>query len=78
MEHDVDESELAKFKKQALTNKNRVGGSEHIVMWSRIYCIKIEIYCYSMDMQTIDGDEFIQYKECIILQYCNRGRWGEQ
>eukprot|EP00972_Heterocapsa_arctica_P063195 9323857-Heterocapsa_arctica.AAC.2 len=31
-----------------------------------------------MDMQTVDGDEFIQEKECIILLYCNKGRWGEQ
>eukprot|EP00972_Heterocapsa_arctica_P028286 4159565-Heterocapsa_arctica.AAC.1 len=52
--------------------------SEQIVMWSRIYCINIEIYSYSMDMQTVDGDEFIQEKECIILVYCNKGKWEEQ
>eukprot|EP00972_Heterocapsa_arctica_P043546 6429632-Heterocapsa_arctica.AAC.1 len=51
MEHDVGESELDKFKKQALDN-TEWGGFKHIVMWSRIYFINIEIYCYSMDMQT--------------------------
>eukprot|EP00972_Heterocapsa_arctica_P050470 7421459-Heterocapsa_arctica.AAC.1 len=71
MEHAVDESELEKFKKQAL-DTTEWGGLEQIVMWSRIYCIKIEIYCYSMDMQTVDGDEFIHAKECIRLLYCNK------
>eukprot|EP00972_Heterocapsa_arctica_P015840 2335206-Heterocapsa_arctica.AAC.1 len=28
-------------------------------------------------MQTIDGYEFTQDKECIILLYCNKSRWGE-
>eukprot|EP00972_Heterocapsa_arctica_P109117 16068912-Heterocapsa_arctica.AAC.1 len=28
-------------------------------------------------MQTIDGDKFINYKECLILLYCNKNRWGE-
>eukprot|EP00972_Heterocapsa_arctica_P098827 14581609-Heterocapsa_arctica.AAC.1 len=28
-------------------------------------------------MQTIDGDEFTQDKECILLLYCNKRRWGE-
>eukprot|EP00972_Heterocapsa_arctica_P094664 13957804-Heterocapsa_arctica.AAC.1 len=62
MEHDADESEIERFKKQTL-DTNEWGGFQQIVMWSRIYCINIEIYSYSMDMQTVDGDEFIQAKE---------------
>eukprot|EP00972_Heterocapsa_arctica_P110108 16212974-Heterocapsa_arctica.AAC.1 len=30
-----------------------------------------------MDMQTIDGDEFILDKECIRLLYCNKSKWGD-
>eukprot|EP00972_Heterocapsa_arctica_P028979 4264744-Heterocapsa_arctica.AAC.1 len=61
MEHDVDDSELAHFKERALNITER-GGYEYIIMWSKIYHIKIESYCYSMDMQTIDGDEFLEDK----------------
>eukprot|EP00972_Heterocapsa_arctica_P057355 8464032-Heterocapsa_arctica.AAC.1 len=61
MEHDVDESELDKFNKQTL-DTTEWGGFEHIVMWSIIYCINIDISCYIMEMHTVDGDEFIQYK----------------
>eukprot|EP00972_Heterocapsa_arctica_P028557 4201096-Heterocapsa_arctica.AAC.1 len=28
-------------------------------------------------MQIIDGDEFIADKECIILLYCNKNKWGD-
>eukprot|EP00972_Heterocapsa_arctica_P099361 14662848-Heterocapsa_arctica.AAC.1 len=28
-------------------------------------------------MQTIDGDEFIIDKECIVLLYCNKSKWGD-
>eukprot|EP00972_Heterocapsa_arctica_P008220 1202894-Heterocapsa_arctica.AAC.1 len=28
-------------------------------------------------MQTIYGDEFILDKECIILLYCNKNKWGD-
>eukprot|EP00972_Heterocapsa_arctica_P035648 5246181-Heterocapsa_arctica.AAC.1 len=52
------------------------GGYEQIIVWSKICKIKIEIYCYSMNMQTIDGDKFIIYKECIRLLYCNKSKWG--
>eukprot|EP00972_Heterocapsa_arctica_P045929 6777851-Heterocapsa_arctica.AAC.1 len=68
MEHDVDESELDNFRRQTL-DITEWGGFGHIVMWNKIYCINIEIYYYNMDMQTIDGDEIIQEKECIILLY---------
>eukprot|EP00972_Heterocapsa_arctica_P075222 11098371-Heterocapsa_arctica.AAC.1 len=61
MEHDADESEIEHLKKQTL-DKNERGGFEQIVMWSRIVCIKIEIYSYSMDTQTVDVDEFMQEK----------------
>eukprot|EP00972_Heterocapsa_arctica_P012603 1852460-Heterocapsa_arctica.AAC.1 len=30
-----------------------------------------------MDMQTIDGEEFMLDKECIILLYCNNSKWGD-
>eukprot|EP00972_Heterocapsa_arctica_P078159 11526251-Heterocapsa_arctica.AAC.1 len=36
----------------------------------------IDLYCYIMNMQTIDGDEFISEKECIRLVYCNKSKWG--
>eukprot|EP00972_Heterocapsa_arctica_P108812 16021865-Heterocapsa_arctica.AAC.1 len=76
MEHDVDERELANSNERT-TNRSEWGGYVHIIMWSKIFHIKIRIYCYSMNMQTIDGDEFTQDKECIILLYCNKSRWGE-
>eukprot|EP00972_Heterocapsa_arctica_P068493 10119590-Heterocapsa_arctica.AAC.1 len=53
------------------------GAFEHIILWSKIYQIKLEFYSYSMNMQTIDGDEFILDKECIILLYCNKSKWGD-
>eukprot|EP00972_Heterocapsa_arctica_P095637 14104441-Heterocapsa_arctica.AAC.1 len=28
-------------------------------------------------MQVIDGDELIEDKECIRLQYCNKNKWGD-
>eukprot|EP00972_Heterocapsa_arctica_P055728 8221056-Heterocapsa_arctica.AAC.1 len=59
MEHDADENDIEHFKKQTLDN-NEWGGFERIVMWSGIYCTNIEIYSYSMDVQTVDGDEFMQ------------------
>eukprot|EP00972_Heterocapsa_arctica_P005351 792280-Heterocapsa_arctica.AAC.1 len=62
MEHDVDERELANFKEKT-TKRSEWGGYEQIIMWSRVFHIKIEICCYSMNMQTIDGDKFTQDKE---------------
>eukprot|EP00972_Heterocapsa_arctica_P090662 13378206-Heterocapsa_arctica.AAC.1 len=59
MEQHADESEIYNFKNHTL-DKNKWGGFEQIVMWSRICCVNIEIYSYSMDMQTVDGDEFLQ------------------
>eukprot|EP00972_Heterocapsa_arctica_P079750 11750704-Heterocapsa_arctica.AAC.1 len=76
MEHDADEREIERFKKQTLDN-TEWGGFDQIVMWSRICCVKIEIYSYSMDMQTVDGDEFIQeQKVChiTVLQQRQMGR----
>eukprot|EP00972_Heterocapsa_arctica_P071811 10607032-Heterocapsa_arctica.AAC.1 len=52
------------------------GGYEQIITWSKIYQINIEIYCYSMNAQTIDGDEFTHDKECIRLLFCNKNKWG--
>eukprot|EP00972_Heterocapsa_arctica_P099330 14659193-Heterocapsa_arctica.AAC.1 len=76
MEHDVDERELANSKEKTI-HILEWGGYEHIIMWSEIFHIKIEIHSYSMNMQTIDGDEFMKNKECIILLCCNKSRWGE-
>eukprot|EP00972_Heterocapsa_arctica_P095825 14136836-Heterocapsa_arctica.AAC.1 len=58
-------------------DKTEWGAYEQIICWSKFYQIKIEIYCYSMNMQTIDGDEFISDKECIRLLYCNKSNWGD-
>eukprot|EP00972_Heterocapsa_arctica_P063839 9419090-Heterocapsa_arctica.AAC.1 len=75
MQHDVDKSELGNFKHRALYT-SEWGSFEHIILWS-IYQTNIEIYCYIMNMQTIDGAEFISDKECIILLYCNNNKWGD-
>eukprot|EP00972_Heterocapsa_arctica_P029262 4303942-Heterocapsa_arctica.AAC.1 len=37
----------------------------------------MEIHSYSMNMHTIDGDEFIHDKEVIRLLYCNTNKWGD-
>eukprot|EP00972_Heterocapsa_arctica_P111990 16429253-Heterocapsa_arctica.AAC.1 len=42
MQHDVDESELTSFKERTI-NRAEWGGYEQIIMWSKIYHIKIEI-----------------------------------
>eukprot|EP00972_Heterocapsa_arctica_P086479 12746978-Heterocapsa_arctica.AAC.1 len=62
MHHDVDQSEIVDFKDKTL-DRNEWGQFEHIIMWSKIYRIKVEIYSYSMNMQTTDGDEFMNDKE---------------
>eukprot|EP00972_Heterocapsa_arctica_P085555 12610734-Heterocapsa_arctica.AAC.1 len=74
--HDVDESELIDFKNRTL-DKNAWGQFDQIIIWSKIYLIQIEIYCFSMNMQTIDGDEFMADKACIRLLYCNKNKWGD-
>eukprot|EP00972_Heterocapsa_arctica_P095157 14033803-Heterocapsa_arctica.AAC.1 len=53
------------------------GAYEQIILWSKFYQIKMYIYCDSMNMQTIDGDEFILDKECIRQLYCNKNKWGD-
>eukprot|EP00972_Heterocapsa_arctica_P102811 15153934-Heterocapsa_arctica.AAC.1 len=53
------------------------GGYEQIIMWSTIYQIKLDIYCYIMNMQTTDRDEFNIGKESIRLLYCNKRKWGD-
>eukprot|EP00972_Heterocapsa_arctica_P015575 2292528-Heterocapsa_arctica.AAC.1 len=74
MHHDVDESELAGFKNRTLDN-TEWGQFDQMIIWSKIYQINLEIYCYSMNMQTIAGDEFIFDKESILLLYCNKNKW---
>eukprot|EP00972_Heterocapsa_arctica_P009709 1429551-Heterocapsa_arctica.AAC.1 len=51
--------ELANCKERT-TSISEWGGYEHIIMWSKIFQINIEIHCYRMNMQTLDGDEFTQ------------------
>eukprot|EP00972_Heterocapsa_arctica_P032251 4753742-Heterocapsa_arctica.AAC.1 len=60
-------------------NRTERGGYEQIIMWSNIYQTNIEVYCYNMNMQTIDGDEFIIDQECLVrllLQQKQMGRHG--
>eukprot|EP00972_Heterocapsa_arctica_P033247 4893598-Heterocapsa_arctica.AAC.1 len=76
MRHDVDKSELEHFKHRTL-DISEWGAFEQIIIWSKIYQIKTEVYCYSMSMQTIDGDELFVEKECIILLYCDKRKWGD-
>eukprot|EP00972_Heterocapsa_arctica_P109698 16150793-Heterocapsa_arctica.AAC.1 len=76
MQHDVDKTELASFNERAV-DRTEWGGYEQIIMWNKIYQINTYIYCYSMNMQTIDGYEFIIDKECSILLYCGKSKWGD-
>jgi hypothetical protein len=39
--------------------------------------MKIEVYSYNVGILTYDADIFIQNKECIILLYCNKNKWGD-
>eukprot|EP00972_Heterocapsa_arctica_P056652 8362182-Heterocapsa_arctica.AAC.1 len=55
MQHDVDETELTSFKDRTM-DKTEWGAYEQIILWSKMYQIKIYMYCYSMNTQTIDGD----------------------
>eukprot|EP00972_Heterocapsa_arctica_P019028 2809253-Heterocapsa_arctica.AAC.1 len=43
MEFYIDGSAYNKCRLQTM-DKKECGGFEHIVMWSRIYCVKIENY----------------------------------
>eukprot|EP00972_Heterocapsa_arctica_P101706 14985344-Heterocapsa_arctica.AAC.1 len=57
---------------------NEWGGFEHIVIFSKIYCIILEIHSFGSEIHISDGDDFFTNKECISLLYCNRRSWGEQ
>eukprot|EP00972_Heterocapsa_arctica_P088292 13020485-Heterocapsa_arctica.AAC.1 len=61
MQHAVDKSELESFKHRTMDRSER-GAYEQIIIWCKMYQIKIEVYSYNMNMQTIDGDEFISEK----------------
>eukprot|EP00972_Heterocapsa_arctica_P015051 2216549-Heterocapsa_arctica.AAC.1 len=58
-------------------DRNEWGQFEHIIMWSKIYRLKVKTYSYSMNMQTIYGDEFMNDKVVIRLLYCNKSKWGD-
>eukprot|EP00972_Heterocapsa_arctica_P025478 3751288-Heterocapsa_arctica.AAC.1 len=58
MQHDADKDELTSFKNRT-RDRAEWGAYKQIILWSSIYQIKIGIHCCSMNMQTIDGDEFI-------------------
>eukprot|EP00972_Heterocapsa_arctica_P041437 6110439-Heterocapsa_arctica.AAC.1 len=45
MQHDADKTELASFEERTM-DRAGWGGYEHIIMWSKLYQIKIDIYCY--------------------------------
>eukprot|EP00972_Heterocapsa_arctica_P022614 3328280-Heterocapsa_arctica.AAC.1 len=56
MHHDTYGSEMIEFKSRTL-DRTEWGQLDKITIWSKIYHMKIEIFSYSMNMQTIDGDE---------------------
>eukprot|EP00972_Heterocapsa_arctica_P037703 5549204-Heterocapsa_arctica.AAC.1 len=61
MQHDVDKSDLDNLKHRTM-DRAEWGAFEQIIIWSKFYQIKIAVYCYSMNMQIIDGDELISEK----------------
>eukprot|EP00972_Heterocapsa_arctica_P045573 6726417-Heterocapsa_arctica.AAC.1 len=61
MEYDTDRSGLASFLEQTLDTKEW-GGFEQIVIFSKMYCVNMEIHSFGTDMQKSDGDEFITNK----------------
>eukprot|EP00972_Heterocapsa_arctica_P016141 2378855-Heterocapsa_arctica.AAC.1 len=54
------------------------GAFEHIILRSKLYQIKIEVYCYGMNMQIIDGDEFSLERmlQTSLLRQKQMGRHG--
>eukprot|EP00972_Heterocapsa_arctica_P105609 15559804-Heterocapsa_arctica.AAC.1 len=58
MQQDVDKSKLLNLTERTM-DRTEWGAFEQIILWSKIYQIKIEVYFYNMNMQTIYGDEFI-------------------
>eukprot|EP00972_Heterocapsa_arctica_P112813 16433932-Heterocapsa_arctica.AAC.1 len=77
MEYDIDDSGYHKFMEQTLDIKEW-GGFQQIVIFSEIYCTRIEIHSFGNEIQFSDGDDFITNKECVSLLHCNRRSWGEQ
>eukprot|EP00972_Heterocapsa_arctica_P009303 1369501-Heterocapsa_arctica.AAC.1 len=61
MDYDIDGSAFVKFKEQTI-DRAEWGGHEHIVMWSHIYCVNIEIHSYGNDVHISDCDDFITDK----------------
>eukprot|EP00972_Heterocapsa_arctica_P030881 4543279-Heterocapsa_arctica.AAC.1 len=53
MEYDIDGSAFVEFKDQTI-DRAEWGGHEHIVMWTHIYCINVEIHSYGNDVQISD------------------------
>ena len=76
MDHDPNGQEIKDFKERTM-DKKEWGQYDHIVIWSRIYHLKIEIHSYNMATQIVDGDEFMVEKEVIRLLYCNQQKWGD-
>ncbi len=76
MKHDEAHNELEEFKKKAL-DSSIWGQYEHIILWSRIYQLKVEIHSHSMTTQIINGDEYNLKNDSIKLLHCNKAKWGD-
>jgi len=76
MHHDNDKKEIEDFKTKTM-DKTEWGQYEHIIFWSRIYHLTVQIYSHNMPMQIIDGDEYMKDKETIRLLYSNKNKWGD-
>eukprot|EP00972_Heterocapsa_arctica_P054473 8026768-Heterocapsa_arctica.AAC.1 len=63
METSSDKSYTTELKN--IGHRAEWGGFEHIIIFAKIYHIKIDIHSYGNDTQISDGDEVIQDKECI-------------
>eukprot|EP00972_Heterocapsa_arctica_P022959 3376869-Heterocapsa_arctica.AAC.1 len=61
MEYDTDGRSLTHLIEQALDTKEW-GGFEQQMIFSKMYCINVEIHSFGTDMQKSDGDEFITEK----------------
>ena len=76
MKHDEASEDLEEFKNKTM-DRTIWGQFEQIIIWSRIYQIRIEVYSHSMTTQIINGDEYNIKNDCIRLLHCNKSKWGD-
>eukprot|EP00972_Heterocapsa_arctica_P084525 12451597-Heterocapsa_arctica.AAC.1 len=76
MQYDESQRELIYFKSKTM-DRTEWGQFEQIVIWSKMYQVNIEIHSYSMNTQTIDGDENNYNNKYIRLLHCNKSKWGD-